>query len=149
MKNAATEKKKQDRATLKAIDDSARGIYEKAGRKTKPEMKFPVRSLGNVRYSAKNGYFEIGRQKKIRSLSVNTVKTFAQTLKMMSLSKELVETDDFATKRDAYYQSKNWGEAMFREQVESDAVMDDMEALFSVDRDTTCSRLIFPHPSYC
>jgi DNA topoisomerase VI subunit A len=134
MKNAATEKKKQDRATVKAIDDSARGIYQKAGRKTKPEMKFPVRSLGNVRYSAKNGYFEIGRQKKIRSLSVNTVKTFAQTLKMMSLSKELVETDDFATKRDAYYQSKNWGEAMFREQVESDAVMDDMEALFSVDR---------------
>jgi DNA topoisomerase-6 subunit A len=49
----------------------------------------------------------------------------------MSLSKALVETHDFATKRDAYYQSKNWGEAMFHEQDESDAVMDDIEALFS------------------
>jgi DNA topoisomerase-6 subunit A len=50
----------------------------------------------------------------------------------MALSKELVETNDFATKRDAYYQSKNWGEAMFTDQVESDTVMDDIEALFSI-----------------
>ena len=132
MKNATTEKKKMDRATLKAITASAQAIYDKARKKAKPEMKFPVRSLGNVKYSMRTGYFEIGRQKKLRTLTVNTVKTFAQTLRMMSLSKELVETDDFATKRDAYYQSKNWGEAMFREQTESDAVMDDMEAHFSV-----------------
>src|SRR5574339_1267818 len=51
---------------------------------------------------------------------------------MMSLSKQLVQTDDFATKRDAYYQSKNWGEARFDEQTESDTVMDDIEAMFSV-----------------
>jgi DNA topoisomerase-6 subunit A len=50
---------------------------------------------------------------------------------MMGLSKELVETNDFATNRDAYYQSKNWEEAHFDEQSESDAVMDDIEALFS------------------
>ncbi len=49
----------------------------------------------------------------------------------MALSKELVETNDFATKRDAYYQIKNWGEAKFDEQTESDAVMDDIEAMFS------------------
>jgi len=69
----------------------------------------------------------------VRTLTVNTVKTFAQSLRLMSLSKELIETNDFATKRDAYYQSKNWGDAMFKEQTESDAVMDDIEALFSVD----------------
>ena len=51
---------------------------------------------------------------------------------MMALSKELVETNDFATKRDAYYQSKNWEEAMFDDQSESDTVMDDIEAMFSV-----------------
>jgi DNA topoisomerase-6 subunit A len=46
---------------------------------------------------------------------------------------EMVETDDFATKREAYYVSKNWGECKFREQPESDAVMDDIEALASID----------------
>ena len=65
-------------------------------------------------------------------MTVGTVKTFAQTLRMMSLSKQLVTTDDFATKRDAYYQSKNWEEARFDEQTESDSVMDDIEALFSM-----------------
>jgi DNA topoisomerase-6 subunit A len=94
-------------------------------------MSFPVRSLQNVRYDRSKGYFEIGRARKNRTLTVSTVRTFAQTLKMMGLSKELVETNDFATKRDAYYQSKNWSEASFSDQVESDTVMDDIEALFS------------------
>ena len=52
---------------------------------------------------------------------------------MMALSRELVTTKDFATKRDVYYQSKNWEEAKFNDQTESDTVMDDIEGLFSID----------------
>ncbi|MBD3334924.1 MAG: DNA topoisomerase VI [Candidatus Eisenbacteria bacterium] len=122
-----------DRQTLKLISNTAQSIYTTIGKNRKPDLRLPVRSLGNVSYSERKGYFEIGRQKKVRTLSVNTVKTFAQSLRMMSLSKDLVETNDFATKRDVYYQSKNWAEAGFQEQTESDAVMDDIEALFSVD----------------
>ena len=70
-----------------------------------------------------------------RAFSYTTVKTFAQSVKMMALSKMLIETDDIATKRDAYYQSKNWGEAGFKEQPESDTVMDDMEAMLGVNRE--------------
>src|SRR4026209_1166363 len=51
---------------------------------------------------------------------------------MMELSKELVETDDLATKIDAYYQSKNWADAKFDDQPESDTVMHDIEAMFSL-----------------
>jgi DNA topoisomerase-6 subunit A len=54
---------------------------------------------------------------------------------MMSLSKALVESDDIATKREAYYVSKNWGEARFDEQPESDAVMEDVEAFFGLNRE--------------
>ncbi|MFP6607589.1 MAG: DNA topoisomerase IV subunit A [Myxococcota bacterium] len=100
----------------------------------KPDLQFPVRSLSNVSYSPKRGYFEIGKQVKQRTLTVNTVRNFAQTLRMMGLSKDLVEANDFATKRDAYYQSKNWEEAKFDEQSESDTVMDDIEAMFSVQK---------------
>jgi DNA topoisomerase-6 subunit A len=53
----------------------------------------------------------------------------------MALSKELIETDDIATKREAYYVSKNWQEARFKEQPESDTVMEDVEAFFSVNRE--------------
>ncbi|MEN8007851.1 MAG: DNA topoisomerase IV subunit A [Candidatus Krumholzibacteriota bacterium] len=101
----------------------------------KPSMKFPLRSLANVNYSSSTGYFKLKGKKKERTLTVNTVKTFAQTLKMMALSKELIETDDIATKREAYYVSKNWSEARFKEQPESDTVMEDVEAFFSVNRE--------------
>ena len=118
--------------TVDLICEAADDVHKHIRKHRKPDLSFPVRSLGNVSYSKKKGYFEIGKQKKVRTLTVNTVKSFAQTLRMMGLSKELVESNDFATKRDAYYQSKNWEEAKFDEQTESDTVMDDIEALFSV-----------------
>ena len=121
-----------DALTVDLICESASDVHKHISRKKKPDLSFPIRSLKNVSYSPRKGYFEIGKQKKVRTLTVNTVKSFAQTLRMMGLSKELVETNDFATKRDAYYQSKNWEEARFEEQSESDAVMDDIEALFSL-----------------
>ena len=123
---------KLDAVTVGVIKDSARAVHQKILKTGKPELAFPIRSLQNVSYAQDKGYFEIGRQKKTRTLTVNTVKSFAQTLRMMGLSKQLVETNDFATKRDAYYQSKNWDEARFDEQTESDAVMDDIEAMCSV-----------------
>lgn len=126
-------KSNADRTTLRLINRSAAQVYDTIKRLRKPDLSFPVRSLANVSYSKKKGYFKIGKQRKVRSLSVNTVKSFAQTLRMMALSKELIETNDFATKRDAYYQSKNWDAAKFDEQPESDTVMDDIEAMFSVD----------------
>ncbi|HJQ98667.1 MAG TPA: DNA topoisomerase IV subunit A [Candidatus Polarisedimenticolaceae bacterium] len=132
-KSVSSEKARQSKATIKAIVDLASGIETKVERHSKPEVAFPVRSLSNVRYDPKKGWFEIGKGKSVRTLTVNTAKTFAQTLKMMALSKELVETNDFATKRDAYYQSKNWGEAKFDDQSESDMVMDDIEAMFSME----------------
>lgn len=98
-------------------------------------MTAPIRSLANVKYHGKTGYFEMMGKNKQRTLTVGTVKTFAQTLKMMALSKELIDADNMATKREAYYISKNWGKAMFEEQPESDTVMDDIEAMFGVNRE--------------
>ena len=117
------------------IIESAKDVHSKIMRRQKPTMKMPVRSLSNVTYKPSVGYFQLGRGRKIRTLTVGTVKTFAQTLKMMSLSKELILADDMATKREAYYISKNWGDAAFAEQPESDTVMEDVEAMFGVNRE--------------
>src|SRR3954470_17955869 len=106
----------KDAITIDAIKETAQIIREAINKKKKPELKMPVRALSNVSYDPKKGYFEIGRDKKVRALTVSTVKTFAQTLKLMALSVDLVRNNDHATKRDAYYQSKNWGDARFDEQ---------------------------------
>ena len=125
--------KRRDKDTIEQIRRVAREVNGRIGKLQKPELKSPLRALSNVHYDKKQGFFEIGRQRSVRTMSVNTVKTFAQTLKMMALSKEMIESDDFATKRDAYYVTKNWGEARFDEQTESDTVMDDIEAMFSLN----------------
>jgi DNA topoisomerase-6 subunit A len=137
-KEPATGKKPasaSNKQVLKAIASSAEDIRRKILARKKPTMKLPVRSLANVRYQPERGFFEMKGRKKERTLTVNTVKTFAQTLRMVALSKDLVENDDIATKREAYYVSKNWAEARFTEQPESDTVMDDVEAFFGVNRE--------------
>jgi DNA topoisomerase-6 subunit A len=121
--------------TVNRIKQSALSIHNKITKRQKPSMHFPIRALSNVKYTPKRGFFELRGQKKVRTLTVNTVKTFAQTLRLMSLSKELIEKDDIATKREAYYVSKNWDDARFDEQPESDTLMDDVEAMFEVNRE--------------
>ncbi len=121
-----------DQRTIDCIDETATKVYKRILKKSYPELKSPVRSLSNVKYDPKVGYLKMGKAVKKRTLSVNTVKSFAQTLKVMHLSKDMVQEDTFATKREAYYVSKNWDEAKFNEQAESDTVMDDIEAMFSL-----------------
>jgi len=119
----------------KKIKEKAEKVYKAILKKKQPELKMPIRSLSNVRYDPKDGFFELTGKTKERTLTVSTIKTFAQTLKMMALSKELLDSDDTATKREAYYVSKNWAEARFKEQPESDGVMDDIEAMMMVNRE--------------
>jgi DNA topoisomerase VI subunit A len=116
----------------KQIEATALDVARSIETKHKPDLQFPIRSLQNVIYDEKKGYFEIGPQKKTRTLSASTARSFAQTLKMMAMSHEMVRTDDIATKREAYYTAYNWGEARFQDQPESDTVMDDIEAMFAV-----------------
>ena len=70
------------RAELADTHD-AEHVYARIQKQGKPELKFPERSLKNARYDKKGG-FQMGRNRIERTLTVNTVKTFAQTLKLMS-----------------------------------------------------------------
>jgi len=117
------------------IADCAAKIHQSIRSNRRPKMRYPIRSLSNVDYNAKKGFFQLAGNMSERAFSYTTVKTFAQSVRMMALSRQLIRTDDIATKRDAYYQSKNWGEAMFKEQPESDTVMDDIEAMLEVNRE--------------
>jgi DNA topoisomerase-6 subunit A len=132
-KKRASANPELDKVTVKCIDRSATAVLESIQKKRQPDLRFPVRSLTNVEYDPKKGFFELGDSISTRTLTVNSVKTFAQTLKLMALSKQMVAENNYATKREAYYVSKNWGDARFQEQPESDTVMDDVEAMFSLE----------------
>jgi DNA topoisomerase-6 subunit A len=132
---------------MKQLVTQAEGIYGeiKAGRR--PSLHIPIRSLTNVSFSPRKGFFTIGGKVSKRTLSYQTVKPFAQSVRMMAFAKHLIETDDFASKREVYYTAKGstkrgaeagkagWGPASFKEQDESDTIMDDIEAMVSVNRE--------------
>ncbi len=130
-KKIASEKQK----VLDSITTISKDVYSSILHMESPHVEMPLRALANVKYNPKQGYFELVGKMKGRTMTASTIKTFAQTLKMMSLSKELISNDDIATKREAYYVSKNWGDARFNEQPESDATMDDVEAMMEVNRE--------------
>lgn len=105
-------------------------------RSRKPSMSFPVRSLKNVKYDTRRGHFEILGKKVTRTLSYSTVKTFAQSMRLLATTKnDLLDKDDIAGKREVYYNSKSWGECRFDEQPESDALLDDIEAMLAINRE--------------
>ena len=120
---------------VEQIKQIAKEVYQTILKKNAPEISTPIRGLSNVNYDEKEGYFQLKGKIKTRTMSASTIKTFAQTLRMMALSKKLIETNDIATKREAYYFSKSWGDARFKEQPESDTVMDDIEAMMMVNRE--------------
>ena len=125
----------QSSNVLRKIRGEARQVHDRIERRQKPQMKLPIRALSNVKYRLKAGYFQLRGRNKIRTLTVATVKTFAQTLKMLAMSRELIRSGRHSTKRETYYQAYNWGEAAFSAQEESDTVMDDAEAMLGFNRE--------------
>ena len=117
------------------IANRAGDVRRKIDEGKKPQLSMPKRTLANVQYTPATGYFKLKKGRITRTLTYNTVKSFAQTLKMMALSKQTIETAEQVSKREAYYISKNWAEARFDEQPESDAVMEDIEAMIGVNRE--------------
>ena len=121
----------------KKIVAAGDGIYADIVRKhRKPSMVFPIRSLSNVKYDVKRGHFEILGKTATRTLTYNTVKTFAQSMRLMAFTKnDLLDQNNICGKREVYYNSKSWGECRFDQQPESDTLLDDMEAMLGVNRE--------------
>lgn len=123
------------RRVLQQITSEGKRLHQTVAAGKKPNMKFPVRSLGNVSYNPRDGYLKLGRRVTERTLTVNTAKTFAQSVRTMALLKSVVEDDDIIGKREVYYNSKPWIEACYEEQSEADTVVDDLEAMFGINRE--------------
>ncbi len=121
--------------TIRKIKAVAQHVHDTVLKRKAPSLKTPLRSLSNVKFDEKAGYFQLKGGEKERALNASSVKAFTQTLLLMNESKKVIETDDMMTKREAYYVSKNWEDAKFNEQPESDAVMDDIEAMLRVQRE--------------
>lgn len=135
--SAMPDQAKSRRQAAARIIEVAKAIHSDImKRKKRPHMRFPIRSLSNVKYDPRVGHFEILNKTATRTLSYNTVKTFAQSIRLLATTKtDLLDRNDIAGKREVYYNSKSWGECRFEAQPESDSMLDDMEAMLAINRE--------------
>ncbi|CAB3287785.1 Type 2 DNA topoisomerase 6 subunit A [Methanocaldococcus lauensis] len=134
VKLPAISKKPREIAKQKIIE-LAKKMYDELMKGKRPKITMPIRSLSNAVFDKKKGSFTLVGKEKARTLTVNQAKIFAQTAKMLEFAKQLLESDDFSTLREAYYVSKNWGEARFDDQQASNNVIEDLEAALGVLRE--------------
>jgi DNA topoisomerase VI subunit A len=134
-KKESQRKKANRKEVIEEITSIAEDIRKDINKKKNPTVSMPLRSLSNVEYNPSHGFFELLGKEKVRTLTAATIKTFAQTLLLMNESKKLAKIKDTASKREAYYISKNWGVAAFKEDSEAFSVMDDVEAMLQVNRE--------------
>ena len=66
-----------DRKTVTLIESIAKQVRANIDSGTLPNINLPVRSLDNVTYDEAKGYFELGDARKVRTLTVNTARSFA------------------------------------------------------------------------
>ncbi|KUO42759.1 MAG: DNA topoisomerase VI [Hadesarchaea archaeon YNP_N21] len=101
-----------------------------------PKFKVPSRSTSNIIYDAANRYFVLGGKYSVRSAaSVKQIKKFAQTMCVAEFCKGLITENKFATLREMYYTAEGWEAGPFRDQNESDMIVEDLEAAFGLKRE--------------
>jgi len=103
-----------------------------------PKLKIPSRSTGNIVYSDQHRCFVLGNKRMVRSAgNVRHIKKLAQLLRVAYFCKnDLVLPDKHATLRELYYISESWGDLLkFDDQTESDAMLEDLEALSGYPRE--------------
>jgi DNA topoisomerase VI subunit A/intein/homing endonuclease len=130
------EKKVHGKRTLDKLSELGRLVLDDIARAQPPKLRIPSRSTSNIIYDEKNRYFVLGPKYGVRTAaSMKQVKKFAQLLCTADFAKELVEAGKFATLREMYYTAEGWETGPFRDQGESDLMVEDLEAMFGLKRE--------------
>ncbi|MGP8321025.1 MAG: DNA topoisomerase IV subunit A [Methanosarcinaceae archaeon] len=102
-----------------------------------PNITLPSRTKENIRYNEKSNVWVYGDRESERS--AKTVKGAFQLLKSVHavdfIIKNHLEQDRGSTLRELYYISENWDIAKFREQPESDRLIEDLEIITDLQRE--------------
>lgn len=109
---------------LEIIED----IYNQMMKGSIPEMKVPVRTKANIKFSKKNKVWKYGSMLGARSAKkLDGAYMLLRTAYMIDFIREMIKSNKSSTLREMYYISEGWGLAKFSEQQESDKLAEDLE----------------------
>ncbi len=98
-------------------------------------LRIPKRTTSNIEYDPDSGIYKVGDAKlERRPDTLKGSKKLAQMMCVAAFAKELVERNRSATLREIYYTSEGW-DVSFKDQRESDAIIEDLEAATGLKRE--------------
>lgn len=129
-----------DAKVARALARLGEDVIAEAARGKNPGVEIPTRALSNVRFNRARAIIEMGKAKQRRTFfNVTMAKRFMQTFLVARGCKELIDQGKTTSIRDLYYHLKHTlgrsGESTFDDQVESDALIEDLEVTIDALRE--------------
>lgn len=133
----SSQKKEHDAIASSRLLGLAEELYNQFLDETIPNVNLPTRTKKNIEYSDESDVWVYGDRETERS--AKTVKGAFQLLKTTHVVDFLVNNhlgqNRGSTLRELYYISENWDIAKFREQPESDRLIEDLEIISGLQRE--------------
>jgi len=126
---------KLNKEVLLKLNELGSDIYGQIARGEFPRIKMASRTTSNIVFDEELNQFILGKQMALRSASnIKQIRSLTQLLWVASFARRLVNEGKSTTLRDLYYHSLNYG-IKFREQMESDDTVTDLETLMTEPRE--------------
>ncbi|MFZ0925108.1 MAG: DNA topoisomerase IV subunit A [Halobacteriota archaeon] len=129
-------KKEKDSLTKQRLMQIIKTIYDQFAKEQIPQLLIPTRTKSNIAFNEESEVWVYGERESARSCK--TVRGAYSLLKssytIEFLNKQLEENRS-STLRELYYISEGWKLAKFREQPESDRMIEDLEIITELQRE--------------
>lgn len=132
--------KKVEPAAVQRLKEFGSGVAKEIEKGEAPYFELPTRAKSNVLFDEKNMLLQLGERKsKRRFLNVAHTRPFMQSMMVAAACMDYVFADRSVGKRELYYNLKhslpNVSENTFEDDIESGAVLDDLEASLNILRE--------------
>ncbi|MCL5788235.1 MAG: DNA topoisomerase IV subunit A [Candidatus Marsarchaeota archaeon] len=111
-------------------------MYEQLHSLEPPTIRLPSRSTDNIVFDSESQQYVLGPRKITREFAnIRGAKSLAQLLWTAYVANELIRSDQVTTLRDLFYTSLNEKRLEITEQSETDAQIEDLEAVLGIPRE--------------
>ncbi len=125
-----------DEGTIEKMNDMALMFYEQMSNGEIPRINIPTRTKNNIEFDEKLQVWKYGNKTSTRSSkSINGAYRILKLLYTVDFFKQQLEEKRSSTLRELYYISENWKNAKFRDQSESDKLVEDLEIVTDLKRE--------------
>ncbi|MBC7114669.1 MAG: DNA topoisomerase IV subunit A [Archaeoglobi archaeon] len=126
----------RDQKTLRVLMKIVEDLYSQVLREEIPHIKIPTRTKLNIEFDEESEVWVYGDRLSERSAKrARGAYQLLKTAFVIDFLKYQLEENRSSTLRELYYISEGWGKAKFKEQQESDRLIEDLEIITDIQRE--------------